>query len=97
MFALGYFLLELARPEQIVGLTTRTDALYFTLSTLTTVGFGDVYADGQIARALVSVQMVFDVVFVAAGVALLTGRLRGAVVSRPAQAKTRPPDLDGDA
>lgn len=76
VFALGYLLLEDASPGQFVGLQTRTDALYFTLSTLATVGFGDVHAQGQVARALVSMQIVFDVVFVAALVATLTGRLR---------------------
>jgi voltage-gated potassium channel len=76
VFALGYFLLDVTTPGQIAGLQTRTDALYFTLSTLTTVGFGDVHAVGQVARVVVIVQMVFDVVFVAAVVAVVSGRLR---------------------
>ena len=76
VFAFGYLLLEDASPSEFVGLQTRTDALYFTVSTLATVGFGDVHAQGQVARALVSTQIVFDVVFVAALVATLTGRLR---------------------
>ena len=68
-FAAAYYLLELSSPGQIADLRTRTDSLYFTLSTLTTVGFGDVHAVGQMARVLVIIQMVFDVVFVAAVVA----------------------------
>ncbi len=76
VFALGYVTLARARPEQIPGLTNRTDGLYFTISTLTTVGFGDVHAEGQLARALVTLQMVFDVVFVAAGAATLSTGLR---------------------
>jgi voltage-gated potassium channel len=59
----------------MVDLHTRTDALYFTLSTLTTIGFGDVHAVGQVARVLVIVQMIFDVVFVAAVAATLRGHL----------------------
>jgi voltage-gated potassium channel len=82
VFAFGYLLLEQSSPGQFVELETRTDALYFTLSTLATVGFGDVHAQGQVARALVSMQIVFDVVFVAALVATLTGRLRYRVAER---------------
>ena len=64
-FSLSFFLLELASPGQIVDLSTRTDALYFTLSTMATVGYGDVHAEGQAARALVCAVIAFDVVVVA--------------------------------
>jgi len=64
-FSLAFFLLELASPGQIVDLRTRTDALYFTLSTMATVGYGDVHAEGQAARALVCGVIAFDVVIVA--------------------------------
>jgi voltage-gated potassium channel len=64
-FSLAFYLLELASPGQIVDLHTRTDALYFTLSTMATVGYGDVHAEGQAARALVSAVIAFDVVVVA--------------------------------
>jgi voltage-gated potassium channel len=76
VFAFGYYLLDRTTPGQMAGLETRTDALYFTLSTLGTLGYGDVYAEGQIARVLVGVQIVFDVVFVAALVAMFTGKVR---------------------
>jgi voltage-gated potassium channel len=76
VFALGYYVLELSAPGEVAGLQTRTDALYFTVSTVATVGYGDVHAVGQLARGLVIVQIVFDVVFVAALVTLLRGRLR---------------------
>lgn len=79
VFAFGYFLLEFTTPGQIAGLETRTDALYFTLSTLTTIGYGDVHAVGQLARAMVIVQVVFDVVFVAAVVTTLTSHIRARV------------------
>ena len=64
-FSLAFFLLESVSPGQIADLRTRTDALYFTLSTMATVGYGDVHAEGQAARALVSAVIAFDVVVVA--------------------------------
>ncbi|MFJ2756146.1 potassium channel family protein [Nocardioides sp. NPDC087217] len=63
--SLTFFLLDQVRPDELVGLKTRTDALYFTLSTMTTVGYGDVHAEGQVARALVCVMIVFNIVVVA--------------------------------
>ncbi|MGH3317128.1 MAG: ion channel, partial [Nocardioidaceae bacterium] len=76
VFALGYYVLALSTPGEVAGLETRTDALYFTVSTVATVGYGDVHAVGQLARGLVIVQIVFDAVFVAALVAALRIRVR---------------------
>jgi voltage-gated potassium channel len=72
-FSLAFYLLDRLAPEQMVGLETRTDALYFTLSTMTTVGFGDVHAEGQLARALVCGLIVFNVIVVAGLVRAHTG------------------------
>lgn len=76
VFALGFFVLEEHSPGQVRGLSTRTDALYFTISTLTTVGYGDVHAQGQIARFLVTLQLVFDAVFVGAIVSTVVRTIR---------------------
>jgi voltage-gated potassium channel len=45
-------------------LHTRVDALYFTMSTIATVGFGDVHATGQAARLVVTIQIFLDLIFV---------------------------------
>ena len=76
-FSLAFFLLELASPGQLTDLRTRTDALYFTLSTMATVGYGDVHAEGQAARALVCGVIAFDVVVVASLVRNYTTRHSG--------------------
>jgi voltage-gated potassium channel len=52
-------------PGQFVGLTSRIDALYFALATLFTVGFGDITASGQVARVVMCVQMLFNVIVIA--------------------------------
>ena len=54
LFALGYYALEQGDAGQFAEMATKTDALYFTMSTLGTVGFGDVHATGQLARVLVT-------------------------------------------
>lgn len=64
-FSLGFYLLSQVDASQIVGLETRTDALYFTVVTMATVGYGDVHAEGQLARGLVIGLIVFNIVVVA--------------------------------
>ena len=76
VFALGYFFLARSTDGQMAGLRTKTDALYFTVSTLGTVGFGDIHPVGQAARALVTAQIVFNLVFLGSLARLLTGQLR---------------------
>ena len=65
-----------ALPAQFGELSTKTDALYFNISTLATVGFGDVHPVGQLARAAVTVQIVFNLVFLGAAVTVITGYFR---------------------
>jgi voltage-gated potassium channel len=60
-----YFMLSRVDPGQVAGLHTRLDALYFTLTTLVTVGYGDIHPAGQSARAIACIQFVFNGIFVA--------------------------------
>jgi voltage-gated potassium channel len=71
-FAAVYVVLA-AHTNEMADIHTKIDAVYFTVSTLGTVGFGDAHAVGQAARLIVTFQMVFDLVFVAVSVRLLTG------------------------
>ncbi len=80
VFSAAFFQLDRVDDAQVVDLRTRLDSLYFVLSTLATVGYGDVHAVGQTARALVSVQIVLNLVFVAALVRLV---LAGLSTRRP--------------
>jgi voltage-gated potassium channel len=74
-FALADYVLAFSEPGQFVDLNTRTDALYFALSTLLTVGFGDVHAQGQEARVLVSVQMLFNIGILATSASFLVNQI----------------------
>jgi voltage-gated potassium channel len=76
VFAFGFYQLEQARPGELADLDTRTDALYFTVSTMATIGYGDVHAVGQVARVIVLIQMAFNIVFVGALASIVSGRVR---------------------
>ena len=75
-------------PDQIVGLRTPLDAAYFTMTTLMTIGFGDIAAQGQLARGVVLIQMIFTVVLLSSSVRLFTSLTRGI-----AQAHARAHDI----
>jgi voltage-gated potassium channel len=74
-FSFAYFLIQTRDPSQFSGLTTRLDALYFATATVATVGYGDVNATGQLARGAVTLNMVFNLVFIAAVLNLAKERL----------------------
>ncbi|MGY2701248.1 MULTISPECIES: potassium channel family protein [unclassified Nocardioides] len=75
-FALAFFRLEVGYPGQIPGIETRVDSLYFTMSTLLTIGYGDIHAVGQTARVVVLIAMVFNVAVIATAVTTLSNRVR---------------------
>lgn len=72
-------------PGQFADLSTKTDGVYFTVSTLATVGFGDVHPVGQLARSAVTVQMVFNLVFLGAAIGVISGFVRTRARSRLAR------------
>lgn len=62
-FASIYFAMN-RDGTQVEGVETRLDALYFTVTTLATVGFGDLVPVSQAARLVVTGQIVSDLIFV---------------------------------
>jgi voltage-gated potassium channel Kch len=61
---------------QFNGIETKLDAVYFTTTTLATVGYGDISPSGQLARGLAMLQMVLDVVLLVLIVKAMTGAVR---------------------
>ncbi len=84
-FAFLYYGLGAHDPTEVAGLETKVDALYFTLTTTTTVGYGDIHATGQFARTLVMLQMLFSLVLLTAAASLLSSRWRSSAVERAQQ------------
>ncbi len=62
LFASTYFVLERNSAASFSQPLTRTDALYFTVTVFSTVGFGDITAKSGAARVVVIVQMLADLV-----------------------------------
>ncbi len=75
-FSSAYYVLGSEFDDQIVDLQTKLDALYFTITIMATVGFGDITASGQMARALVTGQMVVELRDSRRGVRLVSWALR---------------------
>ena len=59
-----------------VHLLTRTDALYFTVTVFGTVGFGDITATSQVARLMVTAQMVLDLLVLGLGIRVFIGAVQ---------------------
>ena len=75
LFATTYFLW----PEPIRlfgGPLTRTDAMYFSSTFFTTVGFGDITAKSEPARLVVTIQMWLDLVFLGLVVQLVVNAVK---------------------
>jgi hypothetical protein len=85
LFAATYFLLSQTDPTNFdEAPLTRTDTLYFTVTTFATVGFGDITPTSQFARALVTVQMVLDLVVLGAVIRVFVSAVQLARQQSPA-------------
>ena len=71
VFSYVYLGMATRNPESLPGLRTHLDGLYFTVTMLSTVGFGDISPTSQPARAVATAQMMFNLVFL--GFLLRTG------------------------
>ncbi|MFD5335194.1 potassium channel family protein [Streptomyces hawaiiensis] len=76
LFAGAYFLLEHTTPGSFSEPLTKTDSLYFTLTTFTTVGYGDIAARSQTGRVLTMTQMAGGLLLVGVAARILAGAVR---------------------
>jgi voltage-gated potassium channel len=65
VFAFTYLTISRADPQSFSEPLGRVDAMYFTVSTLSTVGLGDIAPTSSGARAVVTLQMLFDLALLA--------------------------------
>jgi hypothetical protein len=74
VFANLYLAIQRAHPEAFTKPLDKVSAMYFTITTLVTVGFGDITATDHLAQVAVSCQMMLDLVLLAVVVRLLFSR-----------------------
>ena len=92
LFASTYFLMERASAANFTQPLSRTDALYFSVTVFSTVGFGDITAKSETARVALIVQMLADLALLGAGARVLLG-----AVHRGRQRRSGTSDGDGPA
>lgn len=99
LFAASYYVMAKANPANFsVHLLTRTDALYFTVTVFSTVGFGDITATSQASRLLVTAQMILDLLILGLGIRVFIGAVQQARQRQPADPDTgTPADPSGGA
>jgi hypothetical protein len=84
VFAAAYLALSHYDATAFSEELEHTSSLYFTITTLATVGYGDISAKSDTARIFVMVQMVADVAVLGAAIRLIVGRARSRVSYQPA-------------
>jgi hypothetical protein len=76
VFASMYFAIETTDSGNFSELLTRVDALYFSVTVFASVGFGDIVPVSQLARMMVMVQMVADLILIGLIAKVLVGAVQ---------------------
>jgi hypothetical protein len=76
IFAATYCTVEGQQPDAFTEPLNRTDGLYFTMTVFATVGFGDIAPQTQLARVLVTVQMILGLLAVGLIAKVVLGAVR---------------------
>jgi voltage-gated potassium channel len=85
LFASTYLRISRAFPDSFSEALSRTDALYFTVTVFTTVGFGDIAPRSDLARILTMIQMITGLVVVGLVAKILLGAVHTAVQRRESE------------
>jgi voltage-gated potassium channel len=96
LFATTFYLIDRATPGSFSQQLDRTGALYFTVTTFSTVGYGDITARTDGARLIVIAQMLADLIVIGFGVKIIfgavqMGRQRGPEGAAPGQPASSDP------
>lgn len=71
-----HYNLGVATPSSYSETMNRLDALYFTITTLATVGYGDIAPTSNVTRSVTMVQMVLGVALIGGGIRIMLGMAR---------------------
>jgi Ion channel len=76
LFAIAYVSMAVADPANFSVQLSRSASLYFTITVLSTVGFGDIVPRTDPARLVVSLQMLLDLVLIGVILKVIVGAAR---------------------
>ena len=75
LFASAYIVMATLAASSFSQPMTHTNALYFTVTVFATVGFGDITANTEAARLVVTAQMITDLIIIAVGAKVIVGAI----------------------
>ena len=90
LFSGIYLAMSHDAPRTFTQTLDHIQALYFTISIFSTVGFGDITPRTDTARLLVSIQMLLDLVIIGAAVRLIFSAARSRIAPTSTVGVTRP-------
>ena len=88
LFSGAYVVLSTISRSNFGQPLTHTDALYFTVTVFSTVGFGDITAKTEAARLVVTSQMIADLLIIGLGIRIILGAVTRGRQQRPQDAGT---------
>lgn len=83
LFAGTYFYLERHAATDFNVPMTRFDALYFTISVLSGVGFGDIVPRSELAREIVTLQMIGDLILLGVAARMVIDAMNEGIHRQP--------------
>ncbi len=92
LFASSYVVMAMLSTSNFGEKLTHTDALYFSVTVFSTVGFGDITAKTETARLVVTGQMAADLIILGLGAKIILGAVTRARQRGP---RTEVPDDRG--
>ena len=92
LFASTYVVMTAISATNFSEPLTRTDALYFTVTVFSTVGFGDITAKTEAARLVVTGQMITDLVVIGLAVKVIVGAVKRGRQQQPTSTAAAQPN-----
>lgn len=93
LFASTYLVLSVDDNDAFTEPLSRSDGLYVAVTIFTTVGFGDISAQSEIARLVVTTQMLLDLLVLGLGIQVIVNAVKRGKASSDSDPhrRTRPP------